>query len=84
MPLSDPSLERVSACPVHFLWDGRGNGRALVRAGFLGFLVAAILAFVANIAHVDLVHSAALYVTSGAAIIYFAGQALTLLALRRA
>lgn len=38
--LHDPSPHRTSACPVHFLWDGRGKGRALIRAAFLGFLVA--------------------------------------------
>ena len=40
----DPSEERVSACPVHFLWDGRGKGRVLVRFGFLGLAAAAACA----------------------------------------
>lgn len=38
--IHDPSPHRVSACPVHFIWDGRGRGRTFVRLGFLGVLAA--------------------------------------------
>jgi len=34
----DTRPQQVSACPVHFIWDGRGKGRPFVRAGFMGFL----------------------------------------------
>ncbi len=30
------NVQRESACPVHFIWDGAGPGRWLVRLGFLG------------------------------------------------
>lgn len=39
----DPSPHRVSACPVHFIWDGRGVGRVFVRSGFLGLLLVGVL-----------------------------------------
>ena len=38
----DHNPARISACPVHFIWDGRGKGRTLVRAGFLGFLATGV------------------------------------------
>jgi hypothetical protein len=44
VPLIDPTPRRVSACPVHFLWDGRGRGRTFVRSGFLGLLAGGMLA----------------------------------------
>ena len=43
--LNDPSPHRVSACPVHFLWDGRGFGRRYVRGGFFGLVLAGVLYF---------------------------------------
>jgi hypothetical protein len=36
----DTSLRRESNCPVHFVWDGNGLGRPVVRIGFLLLLVA--------------------------------------------
>lgn len=36
----DTSVQRESACPVHFIWDGNGYGRPLVRVGFMLMLVA--------------------------------------------
>jgi hypothetical protein len=30
-----PAPRRESGCPVHFVWDGTGLGRPLVRLGFL-------------------------------------------------
>ncbi len=82
MPLSDPTPERVSACPVHFLWDGRGRGRALVRSGFLGFLAAILLGLAARTVHVELLMSAAAVVAACAAAVYFAGQGASFLARR--
>ena len=66
----DPTPERVSACPVHFLWDGLGHGRALVRLGFLGLLVAAAL----GLLHLTTA-SFAVVAVSGA--VYAVGQAIT-------
>ena len=40
MGFFDTSVQRESACPVHFIWDGNGYGRPLVRIGFLLLLVA--------------------------------------------
>ena len=37
---TDISLRRESNCPVHFVWDGNGLGRPVVRLGFLLLLVA--------------------------------------------
>ena len=37
---TDISLQRESNCPVHFVWDGNGLGRPVVRLGFLLLLVA--------------------------------------------
>ena len=84
IPLADPTPERVSACPVHFLWDGRGKGRALVRAGFLGFLLAAMLAFAGKLMRMDVATTAALVVVSGAGLVYLAGQMASALTKRRA
>lgn len=55
MSFVDPTPHRVSSCPVHFIWDGKGRGRSFVRAGFLGCLVAAALAAIATYIHVDVV-----------------------------
>ncbi len=38
--LKDISWRRISACPVHFLWDGRGVARRLVRFGFAAIILA--------------------------------------------
>jgi hypothetical protein len=62
MSFVDPTPHRVSACPVHFIWDGRGRGRTLVRAGFLGALLAFGLAMLSQIVHVDVVRTVALAV----------------------
>jgi hypothetical protein len=37
---TDISVRRESNCPVHFVWDGNGLGRPVVRLGFLLALVA--------------------------------------------
>ena len=78
MPLADPSVERVSACPVHFLWDGRGVGRFYVRAGFLGFLAAGFFACLARMPHAAVPMSVALGLCAVSATAYVVGQALTI------
>ncbi|MEW5848694.1 MAG: hypothetical protein AB2A00_07755 [Myxococcota bacterium] len=37
-------FRRESGCPVHFLWDGLGRGRTLVRLGFMALLLWGALA----------------------------------------
>ncbi|MDA0712888.1 MAG: hypothetical protein O2897_02760 [bacterium] len=37
----------TSACPVHFLWDGNGSGRRIVRFGF-AFIILALSAVCAD------------------------------------
>lgn len=83
MPLADPSLERVSACPVHFIWDGRGNGRVLVRSGFLGFLAAGMLATAGRLAHVEPALTSAVGVAAVAAGAWLVGQGISWLTARR-
>ncbi len=60
MSFVDPTPHRVSACPVHFIWDGRGRGRTLVRAGFLAALLAFGLSMLSQIVHVNVLGTAAL------------------------
>lgn len=62
MSFIDPTPHRVSACPVHFIWDGRGRGRTWVRAGFLASLLAFGLAMLAQMIHVDVLQTTALVV----------------------
>lgn len=62
MSFVDPTPHRISACPVHFIWDGRGRGRTLVRAGFLAALLAFGLAMLSQIVHVDVVRTAAMLI----------------------
>jgi hypothetical protein len=83
VPLSDPTLERVSACPVHFLWDGRGRGRAFVRAGFLGFLLAALVGCVRPILHIEIAAVAAVVILAGAAVVWSVGQGISFVVVRR-
>jgi hypothetical protein len=40
MMTPDPSLRPTSGCPVHFVWEGQGRGRAVVRWGFMALLAA--------------------------------------------
>lgn len=82
MPIADPSLHRTSGCPVHFLWDGRGKGRALVRAGFLGFSVAGGAWVLGFMSHTEVAMDAGLVVAGVAGATWGVGQALSALALR--
>jgi len=68
---------RESACPVHFIWDGRGHGRQLVRFGFLGLLGAALAWAAARTFVVDALITPALIVTAASAVVYVAGQVLS-------
>lgn len=81
--LNDPSPHRTVACPVHFLWDGRGRGRALVRAGFLGFLLAAMCFTLGTMTRIAAVETAGVVVLSLAALSWGVGQLLTLVVARQ-
>lgn len=70
----DPTAQRVSSCPVHFIWDGRGIGRPLVRYGFLGLVAAAILATGAVAFRADALHAAGIWVLTAAGASYALGQ----------
>jgi hypothetical protein len=67
-------MERESACPVHFLWDGRGKGRWFVRMGFLGLLGAALLWAASKTFVVDVLTLPALIIAVGSIATYAAGQ----------
>ena len=83
MDLIDISLKRESACPVHFIWDGNGLGRPLVRLGFMLAVMAALLATGAVMVHHDGVRGAALVVAACAAGTWTLGQLLTRFSLFR-
>lgn len=78
MSFIDPTPHRVSACPVHFIWDGKGRGRSLVRAGFLGFLVASALALAAAAMHADAIRQAGAMLAVAAAASWLSGHVLGL------
>lgn len=70
----DPSPERLSACPVHFLWDGRGRGRVFVRSGFLGFLASAMLMCCGRMVHIDAFTTAGMVLAVSSASAWIVGQ----------
>jgi hypothetical protein len=74
----DPTPHRISACPVHFVWDGRGHGRAFVRAGFLGFLMASGAALLASMLRIDVAMQVASALALMATASWLVGHALGL------
>lgn len=80
----DISLRRESNCPVHFIWDGNGLGRPLVRLGFLLAVITGALLMMALMIHDDAVHAGARFVAVAAAVTWLSGQLLTRLSLFRA
>jgi hypothetical protein len=84
MSLIDTSLQRESACPVHFVWDGNGLGRPFVRVGFLLIVITALLATGAIMIHDNDVKAASLVVGGVAAGVWLLGQVLTRWSLLRA
>ena len=82
--IQDPSPQRVSACPVHFIWDGRGHGRTWVRMGFLGFMAAGMLATTATWLRLETLADLSWMTLAGAGISWGAGQLLSLRAASRA
>jgi len=81
--INDPTPHRVSACPVHFIWDGQGQGRMFVRAGFMGFVVAGMIGTGGSALHVEGMRSVALAVLGVAAASWSIGQVLTRMTARR-
>lgn len=75
--MQDPSPQRVSACPVHFIWDGRGHGRTWVRLGFLGFVGAGGLASAGTWLRIDLLTSLSWTMVVGAGAMWGLGQILS-------
>lgn len=77
MTFFDTSLRRESTCPVHFVWDGNGVGRPLVRTGFMLALVAGATGTLGAMSHQVAVSSAAGVVAIAAALSWGLGQVLT-------
>lgn len=69
---------RESACPVHFVWEGRGAGRTLVRLGFLGFTAWGALWAGVNVLNLRSWQSGVLYGVLPVVTVYALGQALSL------
>lgn len=82
--LNDPTPHRVSACPVHFIWDGRGIGRVFVRAGFLMLIVGFALLTGASATGLVVLKSPALYVLGVAIVAWSVGQVLSFVVARTA
>lgn len=79
----DPSLERTSACPVHFLWDARGHGRVWVRLGFLGLVGAGALASASALMRLPALAQAGALVAATSGLAWLAGHAVSLVERRR-
>lgn len=82
--LNDPTPHRTSACPVHFLWDGKGRGRLFVRSGFLGLIVAGMFGTGATLMRASEVGPIALAILGLAGASWTFGQILSFLAAPRA
>ena len=81
--LRDARAENISACPVHFIWDGRGMGRLPVRIGFMGFVVGAML-YTSQIAlRMDVLSTLASWTFMGSLASYAVGQVLSAWAKRQ-
>lgn len=80
--LNDPSPHRTSACPVHFLWDGRGKGRALVRGAFLALLVAGMCFTAGRWLRMDALEMVATAVAALAGAAWLVGQGITVVVAR--
>ncbi len=81
--LNDKNPARVSACPVHFIWDGRGRGRSLVRAGFLGFLATGIAFTGALALRIDVLNTAGIAIGATALTSWGLGQVVSYLEARQ-
>ena len=75
--IEDHAEHRVSSCPVHFIWDGVGKGRMLVRWGFFGLVLAFALLTLSSWLHVVPLRSASTAVFGVAGASYLTGQLLS-------
>jgi hypothetical protein len=78
----DTGTTRTSGCPVHFIWDGKGVGRPVVRAGFMLLLVASMVAVAVQMWHLP--SSWTRIAASVAGTVYLTGQALSFVVSRLA
>jgi hypothetical protein len=78
----DTSVRRESACPVHFVWDGNGAGRPVVRVGFLLLLLASMVVAAGAALHLATVIAAGKLGVAVAGGVWLCGQGLTKLAAR--
>lgn len=74
---TDISLRRESTCPVHFVWDGNGVGRPVVRLGFLLILITGTLMSAGLMFASKPTTALGLQVGIAAAVIWGVGQVLT-------
>lgn len=74
---TDISLRRESNCPVHFVWDGNGLGRPVVRLGFLLLLVAGATLSAGLMLASKATSSAGMSVAAVGIVVWLLGQALT-------
>jgi hypothetical protein len=77
--IKDPSPHAVSSCPVHFIWDGRGRGRAFVRWGFLGLIATGMVWTGLSLLRVDAAATVGTAVLGASVASWLVGQALTLM-----
>jgi len=77
--IEDQADHRVSACPVHFIWDGLGKGRMFVRWGFFGLVLGFALLTLGRWLHVAPLATAATTVFTIAGATYLLGQLLSAL-----
>jgi hypothetical protein len=83
MPVIDTGPHRTSACPVHFLWDGRGLGRPLVRASFMGLSISGAVATLGWMTRSDDTVMAAAMLAGVAGLGWTLGQLFSAVAARR-
>ena len=80
----DTSVRRESACPVHFVWDGNGFGRPVVRVGFLLLLASCLTTAAGQISKCAVVFDIGKGALAAALVVWLVGQGLTRLSRARA
>lgn len=77
MAIIDTSLRRESNCPVHFVWDGNGVGRPVVRLGFLMVLAGGLLVTGTEMLHLEAAAGPARMFLLAGVVVWALGQILT-------
>ncbi|MCP4503882.1 MAG: hypothetical protein GY822_28480 [Deltaproteobacteria bacterium] len=80
---ADTRPHQVSACPVHFIWDGVGLGRPFVRVGFMGFMLSGVLYSAKMSFSSSVFATAAAWTFALSGVSYLFGQAFSAWAKRR-